>query len=200
MKQRPLEVCELLCDPLSWHLALAQTLSVSFILCQDIALWCLLMMISYICCADLMEESPWDNVEEVKGWMRSDAIFPVPVTAPPPTSSLGSILQWFGIFESCWAKFNLSFPACWVVAALNFLNRWRLYAQGKHTTLGILRCSHGHAFTPQCIPKIVESAAHFTNSHNADKTKVGYSCQIAWRMFRLCCFFGMNNTFVIPST
>ena len=44
---------------LSWHFdPRAQTLSVSFIKCQDFALWCLLMMISYICCADLMEQSP----------------------------------------------------------------------------------------------------------------------------------------------
>ena len=32
--------------------------------------------------------------------------------------------------------------------------------------------SAGHAVTPQCIPKIVESAAHFTTAHNVDKTKV----------------------------
>ena len=30
----------------------------------------------------------------------------------------------------------------------------------------------GHSVTPQCIPKIVESAAHFTTAHNVDKTKV----------------------------
>ena len=35
--------------------------------------------------------------------------------------------------------------------------------------------SAGHAVTPQCIPKIVESAAHFTTAHNVDKTKVGAS-------------------------
>ena len=33
--------------------------------------------------------------------------------------------------------------------------------------------SAGHSVTPQCIPKIVESAAHFTTAHNVDKTKVG---------------------------
>ena len=38
--------------------------------------------------------------------------------------------------------------------------------------------SAGHVVTPQCIPKIVESAAHFTTSHNVDKTKV-----IAGRLF-----------------
>ena len=32
--------------------------------------------------------------------------------------------------------------------------------------------SAGHSVTPQCIPKIVESAAHFTTAHNVDKTKV----------------------------
>jgi hypothetical protein len=31
--------------------------------------------------------------------------------------------------------------------------------------------SAGHSVTPQCIPKIVESAAHFTTAHNVDKTK-----------------------------
>ena len=50
------------CEPehsLSWHFdPRAQTLSVSFIRCQDFALWYLLMMNSYICCADLMTESP----------------------------------------------------------------------------------------------------------------------------------------------
>ena len=28
----------------------------------------------------------------------------------------------------------------------------------------------GHAVTPQCIPKIVESAAHFTTAHNVEKS------------------------------
>ena len=32
--------------------------------------------------------------------------------------------------------------------------------------------SAGHSVTPQCIPKIVESAPHFTTAHNVDKTKV----------------------------
>ena len=35
--------------------------------------------------------------------------------------------------------------------------------------------SAGHSVTPQCIPKIVESAAHFTTAHSLDKTKVGDS-------------------------
>ena len=35
--------------------------------------------------------------------------------------------------------------------------------------------SAGHSVTPQCIPKIVESAAHFTTAHSLDKTKVGAS-------------------------
>ena len=29
--------------------------------------------------------------------------------------------------------------------------------------------SAGHSVTPQCIPKIVESAPHFTTAHNVDK-------------------------------
>ena len=28
----------------------------------------------------------------------------------------------------------------------------------------------GHAVTPQCIPKIVESTAHFTTAHNVEKS------------------------------
>ena len=35
--------------------------------------------------------------------------------------------------------------------------------------------SAGHSVTPQCIPKIVESAAHITTAHSLDKTKVGAS-------------------------
>merc|ERR1711928_131180 len=30
--------------------------------------------------------------------------------------------------------------------------------------------SAGHSVTPQCIPKIVESAAHFTTAHNVEKS------------------------------
>ena len=53
----------------------------------------------------------------------------------------------------------------------------------------------GHAVTPQCIPKIVESAAHFTTAHNvekSDKSKVRkYICRILIMLTS-----AMNRTFV----